>query len=207
MDQPLPVINAIRAVKLLPKTHPSLLLRASSHVIPYDRKIVAVMRRGGIVDPWTTLHAARHVVYHKNGYLSVCCAILEMESDGGRNIFGQDLDDKSALPEGWAGTEVIWSKYVAYRILAKSGYTPVGVGPCQLVDLRLQRGADLRGGCWVPLHNMVEGFSFINRLVADSGSIWIGFYNYNGGKPSSGKYADRALAIQRRWQDRFKRVK
>jgi hypothetical protein len=159
----------------------------------------------GIIDPPTVIAAA-------NGAgmpLPLACALLEVESGGGRNVFGHDR-----VPTGGAyayGAPVTKVAYAAYRHAVGLGTAgKQGVGPCQLTDLSLQDRADNLGGCWIPAVNMRVGFAlYVSYLArwnrADA------FRAYNGGpgnrvrgsNANADQYSDRAMAAYARWVDRL----
>ena len=146
--------------------------------------------------------------YQNKPLLSRCLAMLENES-GGRNIFGADPWDPaayplgSALPAEWHEAEVTQHRYTIYKMRRRAGLQPNGVGPCQLTDPGEQIAAEHAGGCWIPLHNMAVGFTFLHELIKINGSPWAGFRSYNGSGPAAEAYANRAMERAAIWQARL----
>lgn len=92
------------------------------------------------------------------------CAILEQETSGGRNIFGQD--PTIFVRAG----EVTKEKYWAYKVeRIRSGNRKMqGVGPMQLTWWEFQDEADRAGGCWKPYINILTGARILKRWKTPS---------------------------------------
>lgn len=160
-----------------------------------DVKLEQLVARYGIQNASAAVDAAQQ------GYrptLARCLALLENES-AGRNIFGAE---GTACPHEWWEGDVTQERYEIYRRRLNEGATPDGVGPCQLTNPSLQHSADMKGGCWIPIHNMEVGFAFLHGLIIQSG-VWGGFRRYNGSGPAAEAYADRALERAGAWQERL----
>lgn len=164
-----------------------------------DSRLLLCMHDNGVVYPRHTLLACKHV----GASLAVCCTNLYLESGGGRNIWGGDPGG-SGLPISMRETEVTHIVYEMYSHNVDAlGEGVQGCGPTQLTARTLQKGADARGGCWVPQHNMAEGFLFMRQLIAAAGNIQLGFQHYNGSGPAAVAYGERAFALYRLWVARF----
>lgn len=157
-----------------------------------DRQRVARMKAHGIKYPWRTLWAARAARMR----LSVACANLQLESAGGRNIFGHD--PTISIPESWKGAAVTKDRYLYYK-RRRAAYGFQGVGPCQLTSPGLQDQADKLGGCWRVTPNLVTGFRFLHGLIRRYGSVRLGFQHYNGSGPAAVAYGKRAAALVDYW--------
>jgi hypothetical protein len=133
--------------------------------------------------------------------LSYCCAMIENES-GGRNIFGADPAG-DALPREWYDTPVTHEKFEVFWANVQRGMTSNGVGPAQLTSPSLISAANARGGTWIPLHNMTEGFAFLKSLFEQHDGPLGGFTAYNGSGPAAEAYGQRAVALAEQWQARI----
>lgn len=156
-----------------------------------------------LISAWGIANAADAVeAWSERGVpqLSDCLAMLENES-GGRNVFGADPGG-NALPRRWFDQPVTRFRYTIYKLRRNMGFTPNGVGPCQLTDVSEQKAAERAGGCWKPLHNMQVGFDLLHRLQLQLGR-GEGFRQYNGSGPAADAYAQRALERAATWHDRF----
>jgi murein DD-endopeptidase MepM/ murein hydrolase activator NlpD len=180
------------------KTTPQVRKRAGA--LP-DAELVGVMRKHGIAQPALTLKVAREVGLG----LAIACAMLEMESGGGRNVYGRDaVRNPVKSPPGrlLAVTEVNYREYKRFR---HAGLGAQGVGPTQLTYPPLQDRADELGGCWNPEANLRVGFTHLRDLVRRNG-ITLGGAVYNGGpKPNAtarayGADLGRRVTI---WRGRF----
>lgn len=132
--------------------------------------------------------------------LARCLALLENES-AGRNVFG---GEEGACPPEWLEQEVTQHRYTIYKARRNNGMAPNGVGPTQLTDPNLQEAAEHAGGCWIPLHNMQIGFSFLHQLIQREGNPQAGFQAYNGTGPQAQAYALRAIERTSIWEIRLR---
>jgi hypothetical protein len=136
--------------------------------------------------------------------LASACAMLEMESSGGFNIWGRDGVDTGGLYI--KGTPVTEASYRAYRSAVTGGRIGhQGVGPCQLTAEDYQARADALGGAHDPLVNMRVGFETLASHQRRYGTRG-GFVAYNGGggavrnalSPAQA-YGDRAMTKRAKW--------
>ena len=125
--------------------------------------------------------------------LPVACAMLMLETGGGFNVFGHDVDRLGTGP-GWGWGAVTSAKYAAFRKLRVESGRSNGVGPCQLTSPGLQDEADEAGGCWVPAHNLAVGFRFLHDLIVEHGLL-DGCAAYNGSGPAAQAYGRRLVAL------------
>ena len=153
---------------------------------PFRLPLTIRLKRAGIVHPvWTVRYAHMHGVP-----LDISCAVLMVETGGGRNVFGHD----NTIAIGW-GT-VTKAKYLAYRALRDKTGECQGVGPMQLTSKSLQAQADVLGGCWQPKWNIAVGMHFLGeKLNEHAGSLAAGVAAYNGGGPAADRYAAHVLAV------------
>ena len=163
-----------------------------------DEKRAILLTHYGVANAYSAV-AAQHTV--KGVDLSDCVALLENES-GGRNVFG---GEGTACPRIWREGEVTQARYTYYKLRRNLGMSPNGVGPTQLTDPTLQKLAEKRGGCWIPLHNMEIGFGYFSELVELHG-IWGGAMRYNGSGPDAEAYATRLVDRASVWHARFMRT-
>jgi hypothetical protein len=161
--------------------------------LAHRRRLARTLKAHGVVYPWRTLRAARKA----NVYPWIACTILELESAGGHNVFGHD--PTWSIPTAWKGSRVTAARYAYYRS-RRGAYGLQGVGPCQLTSASLQDAADRRGGCWRVVPNMVVGFRFVHGLIAQYGSVQLGFQHYNGSGPAAEAYGRHALARVEHWK-------
>lgn len=127
---------------------------------------------------------------------SVACALLLMESYGGKNIFG--ADPTSSIPNAWKNGKVTWLRYRYYKARRRR-YGAQGVGPCQLTGPGLQDAADAKGGCHKFRPNILIGFGFLHANIVGAGhNLQLGFQRYNGSGPAAVAYGHRALALSRK---------
>lgn len=156
---------------------------------PVSPIMVARLRRHGIVYPAATIRA-------KNAArlgLPLACALLVMETGGGRNEFGHDMFGSQPAP-GYGWGTVTKTKYLAFRRLRDEERRSNGVGPGQLTSISLQDEADRIGGCWVPQYNMAVGFHYLHDLILEHG-LHGGCVAYNGSGAAAERYAERLLAL------------
>jgi hypothetical protein len=145
--------------------------------------------KNGIKRPYTVMQVCDKVGLP----FYVACAMLEIESSGGDNIFGHD-------PTIFVGAgRVTKEKYLRYKAERKRTGKMQGVGPCQLTWFEYQDMADAKGGCWVPRYNMEVGFKLLNDYRRQTGS-WAGAgTKYNG----SSKYGQELLFKAEAWRRRL----
>lgn len=162
---------------------------------------------GKIVSPLVTVMAAKLAGLP----VSLACAILEQES-WGRNEWGHDSPKNGAIFYGGYDqahnkhypespiTKAAYDAYRAERGPEIGGRAPhqQGVGPAQLTDAWKQDQADLLGGAWKPLPNMVEGFALLRKSIQRDG-LRPTVVAYNGRGPKAEAYADTVLANERQW--------
>jgi hypothetical protein len=153
-----------------------------------DAQLRDAMRRRGITDPGLTLRVARAVGLP----LAYACTVLELETSGGRNVFGSD----AGYHGPFKGMTVTLERYREYRRHALATGEHNGVGYTQLTSVELQVRADELGGCWRPEPNVRVGFAFLHELIRAEGSAERGFTRYNG----SPAYGRRALELAAAWQ-------
>ena len=153
-----------------------------------DAQLCDAMRRRGITDPGLTLRVARAVGLP----LACACTVLELETSGGRNVFGSD----AGYHGPYKGAAVTHDRYRAYRRHVAETGEHNGVGYTQLTSEELQVRADELGGCWRPEPNVRVGFGFLHDLIGESGSVEHGFTRYNG----SSAYGRRALELVADWE-------
>lgn len=146
-------------------------------------------RRAGIVSPLVTWRACR-----KAGLpYSVGCALLAQESYGGKNVWGSD-------PTWMVGYgEVTECNYGVYR-KHRPRFGSQGVGPCQLTYYSIQDRADVVGGCWKPLPNMVTGFTLLASHYTFTKDWRESCRRYNGTGPAAEAYADRMVTRIAEWR-------
>jgi hypothetical protein len=159
----------------------------------HHQRLVDTLRAHGIVYPESTITAA----HTANMDLWVACTNLQLETSGGRNVFGHD--PTSSIPASWKGTTVTRAKYLVYKA-ARGRLGLQGVGPCQLTSAGLQDQADRLGGCWRPEKNMIVGFRFLHALIKQWGSVRLGFQHYNGSGPAAVLYGRRAADLVHHWR-------
>jgi hypothetical protein len=153
-----------------------------------DAQLLDAMRRRGITDPGLTLRVARAVGLP----LAYACTVLELETSGGRNVFGSD----PGYHGPYKGQHVTHDRYREYRRHAAETGEHNGVGYTQLTSEDLQVRADELGGCWRPEPNVRVGFGFLHDLIRASGSAELGFARYNG----SSAYGRRAMELAADWE-------
>jgi hypothetical protein len=172
-------------------------VRDASEDAPEDSApdgLVAALRAGGIVDPAATISAAKQAGLP----LPLACALLDKESDGGHNVFGQQ-------PTIFVGAgEVTQEKYDEYkRERVESGNRLMqGVGPCQLTWWQFQDAADEAGGCWQPEINMRIGFNQLAQLVRRYGEV-DGTRRFNGSGPAAEEWGRDVVWRAGNWKARL----
>ncbi|MCW2986720.1 MAG: hypothetical protein JWR63_4290, partial [Conexibacter sp.] len=155
---------------------------------------LAIMRAHGIVDPEATAAAAAK----NNVPLSVLCAVQQLETGGGRNVYGHD-PVRAGQQLGGVVTRDSYRRYVKLR--ATHGCQ--GVGPMQLTSEWLQNEADRRGGCWVPSHNLSVGAWYLAQLHRTFGSWQLAAQHYNGSGAAAVHYGQSMQALAGVWHARF----
>ena len=172
----------------LPKTH------AQSWTL-YHHRLIGVMEQHGIVDPANALAAAVYTGLP----LAVVCTTLDMESWGGKNMWGGDPGG-DALPWQWFAHPVTLPTWNVYWANVQRGLTTNGCGPMQLTSRGLQQMAQDRGGCWMPYHNMQVGAIFMQQLINQcAGNIQLAYQHYNGSGPAAERYGANAFALYEQW--------
>jgi hypothetical protein len=159
--------------------------------------VVDILTQHGIRNPQLVIETAQTAGLE----LAAACAMLEKESAGGRNLWGQD-----GVPTGDAyvkGSEVTRDAYMAYvRAIELGRAGRQGVGPCQLTYGPLQKQADDLGGCWDVRFNIRVGFGHLAGLIRSYG-LHDGFRRYNGSGAAAVRYADDAMAKLGTWRARL----
>jgi hypothetical protein len=134
--------------------------------------------------------------------LAAAATLLEKESSGGRNIFGNDkVETGGFYVKGGEVTEEAFGRYKAHR----KELGAQGVGPTQLTLPAFQDRADDRGGCFDWRVNCSVGFEILAGLIKENG-IHHGFRIYNGGpQPSKAaeSYAEDAVKKLDVWRSRL----
>lgn len=131
--------------------------------------------------------------------LEVACAMLTMESGGGRNVFGHDKqkcpDHQLPYIKGGPVTESTYRAYRSKRDLCGAQ----GVGPTQLTYPAFQDRADAQRGCWRPEVNCRVGFGVLAGYLR-TGSVRDALSRYNTGRPGESPYATKALPQVDAWR-------
>ena len=152
---------------------------------------VQILKRHGIVRPDEVVKIARK----EDLELAVACTLLEKESGGGRNVWGNDGVDTCGNYD--KGSSVTQAAYLAYkRDRKRCGMQ--GVGPTQLTWWAFQDRADTRGGCWKWEVNVEVGFEIMAGYIHKHG-LWEAAKRYNG----ADSYANDFVAKHRVWRDRL----
>lgn len=121
------------------------------------------------------------------------CAILEQETSGGANVFGQD---PTIFVRAGIVTE---AKYLDYRRLRKSTGKMQGVGPMQLTWWEFQDEADRAGGCWKPYVNILTGARILKRWKT-ANNTWVATtYRWNSGS----EYQREISKVAAKWRVAF----
>jgi len=121
------------------------------------------------------------------------CAILEQETSGGRNIFGQD-------PTIFVGAgEVTESKYKQYKRERIRTGKMQGVGPMQLTWWEFQDMADRAGGCWKPYVNILTGARILKGWKTSNNSWVDTTIRWNSGS----EYQREIKAVCAKWRKAF----
>lgn len=124
------------------------------------------------------------------------CVLLDLESSGGRNVFGPISSPGCGPPRGSAVTEESYRAYLADR--ARCGAR--GVGPLQLTWGPLQDIADEQGGCWRPEINVRVGLELFAGHLTKMADPARSYSLYNTGKPDPSPYAAKAMTLLPGWQ-------
>jgi hypothetical protein len=158
-------------------------------------RYIAAMRRGGIINPDIVLAEAKRAGIK----LSLGCALLEQESAGGRNVWGNDRAPNGGTSGlGWQTvSERAYRAYLKRRGPAGQGGRQ-GVGPPQLTWHTLQDAADKLGGCWIPENSIRVGFGHLASLIREHGySKGVELYNGAGRK----EYSRSVRGKAEKWHD------
>jgi hypothetical protein len=158
-----------------------------------DKKLLALMKAHGVVNPAQTLKATRATGLP----LHYACAMLWKESLGGQNVFGHD--PTASIPRSWMGKTVTKARYVVYKKNRKAGLGMQGVGPTQLTWYAFQDRADALGGCWNPYANMLVGFAVLRANIKLHGPQK-GAARYNGSGPMADRYGRDFIVKANRWK-------
>lgn len=154
-----------------------------------------VLASYGIITPDLVVVAAKVAGLE----LAAAAALLDMESSGGRNVWGSDPVQTGGCYV--KGTAVTPAAYRAYRS-RRAEIGAQGVGPCQLTYPGLQDAADAVGGCWLVEANLRVGFTHLAALVQNHGDH-DGFAAYNGSGPAAEAYAAKAMGLLTTWRSRL----
>lgn len=121
------------------------------------------------------------------------CALLQKETSGGHNVFGNDRVD-NPVKRGKV-TKARYKQYLGYR---KAGLGNQGVGPGQLTWYGFQDECDKRGGCWKPRINMNYSFELFSQYQREKGT-WEAAKRYNG----KDSYANDFIKVRNYYKDVF----
>jgi hypothetical protein len=169
----------------------------------YEYKVINVLKRHGIVDSSVALESADYAHIHT----SIVATSLDMESWGGKNIWGGDPGG-DALPVQWFESPVTYPKWRVYWANVERGLHVNGCGRSQLTDKSLQEAANSIGGCWLPLPNGKVGAVFMSQLLKEvDGNVRLAFQHYNGSGPAAIRYGEDAYALYTEWQGKLNAVK
>lgn len=156
---------------------------------------VEVLAAGNIVDPASVVRIAAAAGLE----LAAAATLLQMESGGGRNVWGHDaVDTGGAYVKGSAVTEESYRKYLAIR--GRLGAQ--GCGATQLTFPGFQDRADRLGGCWRWDVNCRVGFEVLADLIRRHG-VQAGFSRYNGSGPAAVAYGQKAMRLYNGWRERL----
>jgi hypothetical protein len=147
------------------------------------------------------LHAAEVVELAAVAGLELAAAatMLEKESGGGRNVFGNDpVKTGGFYVKGGEVTEEAYLKYKAHR----TQFGAQGVGPTQLTWSGFQDRADALGGCYLWNVNASVGFGILAGNIRSQG-VYAGFRAYNGTGAHADDYAKDAVAKLAVWRSRL----
>ena len=154
-----------------------------------------VLAAGGILRPAEVVAAAQRAGLE----LASAATMLEMESGGGRNVWGHDdVDTGGIYTKGSPVTRDAYLRYKARRDVLGAQ----GVGPCQLTYPPLQDQADALAGCWDWSSNVRVGFRHLAELIRAYGDRQ-GFRRYNGSGPAAENYGRHAVALLGDWRIRL----
>ncbi len=129
----------------------------------------------------------------------VLAAVLEMETSGGRNIYGHDAGACMSFRHPWRDVEVTKENYTnEYLPCIRAGGKRNGVGPMQLTWGPFQEEADARGGCWDPKVSTLLGAEILGGYLKVN-SVRDSFSIYNTGKSGSSGYATKAMPLYEQW--------
>ena len=146
-----------------------------------DSALELRLRAHGILHPIFTVNAAKEGKCD----LASLCAVLMMETGGGRHEFGHDWDFE------YAGMEVTEPRYKALRAAIAEGHPSTGVGMVQITSVTLLDEADALGGAWVPYNALEVGAHYLGELQREYGTLG-GFVYYNGSGAAAEAYGNRA---------------
>lgn len=131
--------------------------------------------------------------------LTVAAALLDQESGGGRNVWGNDAVNTGGVYV--KGAPVTREAYLAYKSI-RSQIGNQGCGPCQLTATVWQDQADAIGGAWLPRNNMLVGFRAMADLIRRYG-LPDGLRRYNGSGIWAERYRDQMLGRINTWTARL----
>lgn len=147
-------------------------------------------KANGIKIPYSAMRAADEAGIP----FAVMCAVLQQESSGGKNVFGQD--PTIFIRAG----KVTKKKYLAYK-KERDAQLPhrkmQGVGPMQLTWWEYQDEADRLGGCWKGYINCLVGARILKKHYDATGSWKKAFTKYNG----SSSYGETVFQRMLVWND------
>jgi len=136
--------------------------------------------------------------------LAAAATLLEKESSGGQNVFGNDNDNVKTggfYTKRGPVTEEAYRNYKAHR----HDLGNQGVGPTQLTSPGLQDRADAlgkhlgHGGCWEWRVNCQTGFEILAEYITEEHDVHEAFRRYNGAEA----YADDAVKKLAVWRTRL----
>lgn len=155
---------------------------------PRDRELAVFFKRNGFRHPYLMVEALRRERIKPQ----TAAALLEKESDKGRNIFGCDFGGSERIGRlPYCHDDVT---ELRARALRESGFSN-GVGPTQLTFKGYIDMARRAGGEWRPFINMRIGFRIFKNLARTHGSIWEAAKAYNG----ANTYADDFVNKRDKW--------
>ncbi len=153
---------------------------------------VEILGAGNIIDPASVVRIAAAADLE----LAAAATLLQMESGGGRNVWGHDgVDPGGTYVKGSAVTREAYTAYLTIR--GRLGAQ--GCGPAQLTWPGFQDRADRLGGCWRWDVNCRVGFEILADLIHLHG-VRDGFRRYNGSGPAAVAYAQKAMRLYDGWQ-------
>lgn len=131
--------------------------------------------------------------------LHIAAAVLEQESGGGFNVWGND-----GVPTGnfyVKGAPATKESYLAWKP-HRSQLGSQGIGPMQLTYAGFQDQADALGGAYDWASNVRIGFRTLANLIRSYGQLE-GIRRYNGSGPQAEAYKAQVMVKAAKWADRI----